>query len=566
MLASFLSVALAGALLPLAVPTHAGAQTYMLGIDVSHHQDAIDWDQVAQSGQAFAWAKATEGATHSDPRYAENRGGAGAASIPFGAYHFAYAQGATRDEARTDAISEASYFLQVAQPEPGDLLPVLDLEKNPQDMPPRRLIAWTQAWLDTVTASLGVKPMIYTGPNFWATDMNDTTTFADQDFPLWIAHYTSDPAPRVPAGNWGGRGWAFWQFTSSATVPGITGPVDQNRYPGSDLTPYTIPGAPEPEPTPEPATPPSNASPPVVSGTPELARTLTASTGTWNGSEPLSYSYAWFRCMDATNCSGIVGGTQPSYQLQAADVGHRMKVEVTATNSAGFATSASALTDVVVEDATAPVAPSITHPRRARVLATDLVVRWTQPEADLLYDLRYRSAGRDGDFGRYRRIATATPDASASSAADPGTTYCFSARAVDQAGNRSAWSTERCTLSPLDDRDLRPSAGWSTRSRDVFYRDTFTKTKRRRAALVIGRTKMRSIHVLAQRCPGCGKVKVLLNGSRVGTVSLDASRIRNRSMLHVATFSRLRDGKVRLVVVSRGAPVKVDGLALTIKV
>ncbi len=563
--ASLVAVVLVAGLVPLLAPTRAEAQSYTLGIDVSHHQGTIDWTKVAESGQAYVFQKATEGATFTDSSYTRNRSGAGAVSIPFGAYHFAYAQGDTLDAARADAISEASYFLQVAQPAPGDLVPVLDLETNPQQMPPRRLIAWTQAWLDRVELALGVKPLIYTNPSFWATHMNDTTTFAQQGFPLWIAHYTTATSPRVPANNWAGRGWAFWQFTSCATVPGIAGCVDQNRYPGSDLSPYVIPGAPEPEPTPEPATPPSNESPPVVSGAAEVGRTLTASSGTWSGSEPLAYSYAWYRCTDTVSCTGIVGGTEPTYELKAADVGYRMKVEVTATNSAGSATSDSRLTDVVVEDATPPEAPRITHPYRARVLAESITVRWDEPEPDLVYDVRYRTAARDGEFGSFSRLVTGSSVASTSLESVSGTTYCFSIRALDRAGNASAWSSERCTLSPLDDRDLRSKGPWAKRSRSWFYRDTLTKTQQLGAALVIGGTKMRSIHVLAQRCRDCGKVAVLLNGRRVATVSLAAKGFRNRSMVHAVTFSRLRKGKVKLVVVSRRAPVNIDGLALTLK-
>ena len=59
------------------------------GIDVSHHQDTIDWAQVAGSGIRFAIAKATEGTGYIDPLFSTNRADAMAAGIAFGAYHFA---------------------------------------------------------------------------------------------------------------------------------------------------------------------------------------------------------------------------------------------------------------------------------------------------------------------------------------------------------------------------------------------------------------------------------------------------------------------------------------------
>ena len=37
------------------------------GIDVSNWQGNIDWNNVANDGQVYAWAKASEGMTYQDP-------------------------------------------------------------------------------------------------------------------------------------------------------------------------------------------------------------------------------------------------------------------------------------------------------------------------------------------------------------------------------------------------------------------------------------------------------------------------------------------------------------------
>ena len=42
-------------------------------------------------------------------------------------------------------------------------------------------------------------------------------------------------APSVPADNWGGNGWTFWQWTSTGHVAGIAGNVDRDRFDGSSL-------------------------------------------------------------------------------------------------------------------------------------------------------------------------------------------------------------------------------------------------------------------------------------------------------------------------------------------
>ena len=73
--------------------------------------------------------------------------------------------------------------------------PVLDLEDT-GGLGSKKLKQWTKAWLAEVQAKLGVKAIIYTGPSFWKNAMGNTTWFADNGYPLWIAHYT--PNPRRP--------------------------------------------------------------------------------------------------------------------------------------------------------------------------------------------------------------------------------------------------------------------------------------------------------------------------------------------------------------------------------
>ncbi|MFP5351074.1 MAG: GH25 family lysozyme [Actinomycetota bacterium] len=557
-----LIASLLGALFPVVGAGPAGAQDYLLGIDVARYQGTIDWNQVAESGQGYVFQKATEGVTITDPTYTRNRSGAAGVGIPFGAYHFAFAQGGSIEAAEADAVAEANYFLSVADPAPGELIPVLDLEKNPEGMPARRLIAWTRAWLGTVEAGLGVKPFIYTNPNFWETQFGNTDAFALEGYPLWIAHYTSAASPRVPANDWAGRGWAFWQYTSCASVPGISGCVDHNRFEGTDLSAYTIPGAPEPEPTPDPATPPSNTSPPTISGTPEVGRTLTASEGAWSGSQPQTYSYAWYRCAGDGTCSAVLNGTEPTYRVKSGDLGYRMRVTVTASNSAGSAAATSAPTGTVA-DRTAPDVPRVTKPQRERSLASTIAVAWTAVEADARYDVRYRAAPHGEGFGRSLSLRSGIATTEAQLDAEPGTAYCFSVRAADAAGNVSAWSAERCTTTAVDDRSLRASSGWTRGTGRVHYLRTFTKASRRATRLTANDAMVRGISLVAQRCPGCGRVAVLFNGRRVGAANLDARRTLSKRVIRIADLGRVRTGKLEIVVLSSGAPVKIDGLVLT---
>ena len=61
--------------------------------------------------------------------------------------------------------------------------------------------------------------------------------------------------------------------------------------------------------------------------------------GAWEGGKPLTFTYQWRRCDAAgANCAPISGATAESYRPVSADVGHSLKVFVTATSAAGART------------------------------------------------------------------------------------------------------------------------------------------------------------------------------------------------------------------------------------
>lgn len=121
--------------------------------------------------------------------------------------------------------------------------------------------------------------------------------------------------------------------------------------------------------------PPRNTVEPLISGTLVQGRVLFASIGTWSGATPITYSYQWVRCGadggagDGSNCTFISGASFSTYELTGDDVGSRMRIRVTASNSAGVQTVASNATASVaaVSTPSTPPPPPPTAPANTRV-------------------------------------------------------------------------------------------------------------------------------------------------------------------------------------------------------
>ena len=143
------SAAAAGLGIAAAGPAAAAPAIY--GIDVSSWQGPVDWGAVRRSGRLFAFAKATEGQTFVDSRFAANRAGmAGAGMALRGFYHFARPD-------RNSAAAEASHFLRTVGPlGPGEVA-VLDLEVAAGP----GVGDWAAEWLGLVAKATGRTPILY---------------------------------------------------------------------------------------------------------------------------------------------------------------------------------------------------------------------------------------------------------------------------------------------------------------------------------------------------------------------------------------------------------------------
>ncbi len=89
---------------------------------------------------------------------------------------------------------------------------------------------------------------------------------------------------------------------------------------------------------------PANTVLPALAGTAQSGQTLSCSTGTWANS-PTSYAYQWQTSTTGTGgWSNVSGATSSTYVAQSGDVGNYLRCVVTATNSVGSDSAASAAT------------------------------------------------------------------------------------------------------------------------------------------------------------------------------------------------------------------------------
>ena len=217
-------------LVSLAIPMtgRAYAAAPIPGIDISEYQHTIDWDKVGSSDVRFIIMRATKGLDYADAKYAINSVGATAQNIKWTAYHYA-----VPDRKKGDAVLQANFFVETAGLQPGNILPVLDLESS-GGLGRASLANWTAQWLNRVYHLTGAKATIYTSPSFWRTGLGDSTRFSSHGYKLWLANWFVRK-PDVPARNWSGNGWTFWQWSNCGSVTGIAGCVDKDRFNGTQI-------------------------------------------------------------------------------------------------------------------------------------------------------------------------------------------------------------------------------------------------------------------------------------------------------------------------------------------
>lgn len=199
--------------------------TTRTGVDVSEHQEEIDWEQVAGAGIDFAMIRAgyrgsTAGKLYTDPYFFTNLTGASRAGLDVGVYFFSQAT------TPAEAVAEAHYLLALLR-DSGEALTmpvVFDWEETGMEdsrtgeLNGAAVTACAAAFCRTITDA-GYEAGVYLNRHmgYYLYDLSELT-----EYMIWFA------AP----GAWPDFYYRhqMWQYTFTGQIPGITGEVDLDLY------------------------------------------------------------------------------------------------------------------------------------------------------------------------------------------------------------------------------------------------------------------------------------------------------------------------------------------------
>lgn len=214
----------------------------MRGADISKYQSQPDFN-VLRDNIEFIIIKVSEGTGYTDSQFKRNQSEARRVGLGLGYYHF------SRPDLGNTPEAEANYFIQaVGTPQTGEVF-VLDFEVNYTG----DKVAWCKKFLDACASKLnGTKPLIYLNKS-QILGLNWQPVI-DGGYGLWAAFYDNKPTPLGFDTPWSTV--AMKQYTSSGSLPGISGTVDLNNFYGDLVTfkKYGYQGVAPIPPTPSPIT------------------------------------------------------------------------------------------------------------------------------------------------------------------------------------------------------------------------------------------------------------------------------------------------------------------------
>lgn len=188
------------------------------GIDISHHQGIINWEELNDDKIDFIFIKATEGRNNKDSMFADNWSNAKKYNYYVGAYHFySFCK---------NGYEQAANFIKTVPNNKDNLPPVVDLEffgNCNLTKPKKQLLREIQNCLDLLEDHYNQTPILYTNHKFYNEYIN--TRFVK--YPVWITDIFTRPKLID------NKKWTFWQYSHRGNVAGIDTYVDLNVFDGN---------------------------------------------------------------------------------------------------------------------------------------------------------------------------------------------------------------------------------------------------------------------------------------------------------------------------------------------
>lgn len=205
---------------------YEGDPSYTLkkGIDVSHHQNTINWEKVRAAGYEFAFIRMVyrgygeEGSLNLDRNYYDNIMKAKDAGVKTGVYVFSQAVNESEAMEEAEMVIEHLNGISLDLPVVYDPELIRDDEARTDDMTGEQFTKNTIAFCEKIKDA-GYEPMIYSNM-YWEAFLFDLKQL--QDYSVWYADY--EKIPQTP------YDFTFWQYSESGHVDGIEGETDLNVW------------------------------------------------------------------------------------------------------------------------------------------------------------------------------------------------------------------------------------------------------------------------------------------------------------------------------------------------
>lgn len=191
-------------------------------IDVSRYQGDINFTQVKNSSKCSGViiragiGRYSDGTVQQDSKFLKNIKGFTDVELPIGLYYFSQAS------TETEAINEAKSVISWAKGYKIQLPIAFDIEDEGkiQSLSASQITKNAIAFC-TIIKNAGYQTCVYSFKNFLSNRINESV-IRQAGFDIWLAHYTTYAHPEYASQ------YVIWQYSSTGTVPGISGNVDIN--------------------------------------------------------------------------------------------------------------------------------------------------------------------------------------------------------------------------------------------------------------------------------------------------------------------------------------------------